>query len=204
MVFAAHAVRRLPALAHVTHVHKIDDHDASIDAAAFGRLRDHVAHPVDQWDFVGQRVIRTYTGNRRWHFDKVSKESHWHQRPRAPRAARRARARDRSRRRPTLPPPPPGTWARASRRASVGLSRPPPTPALDRYLPWADGAASYVLSARSMDTLIDAFPVVDLPHILRVLRRTEIYEDIMVGKVLYSADIEPREQDFGAVWTPEA
>ena len=73
-----------------------------------------------------------------------------------------------------------------------------------RYLPWADGAASYVLSARAMDALLDAFPVVDLPHTLRVLRRTEIYEDIMVGKVLYSADIEPREQDFGAVWTPEA
>ena len=51
--------------------------------------------------------------------------------------------------------------------------------------------------------IVDAFPVVDLPHTLKVLRKTEIYEDNMVAKVLYSADVEPREQDYGAVWTPE-
>ena len=92
----------------------------------------------------------------RWHFDKVSRDSHWHERP------------------------------------YVGP-----------YLPWADGAASYVLSARSMDVLIAAFPVVDAPHMLTILRKTEIYEDIMVAKILHSAEIEPREQDYGANWTPE-
>ena len=39
---------------------------------------------------------------------------------------------------------------------------------------------------------------------LAILRKTEIYEDIMVAKILYSAEIEPRDQDYGAVWTPEA
>ena len=146
----------LPRFSHVTHVLKIDDHDTVVDANAFLRLQQHILHPVAQWDFVGQRVIRSYTGNRRWHFDKVSKDSYWHERP------------------------------------YVGP-----------YLPWADGAASYVLSAKAMDLLVDAFPVVDLPHTLKVLRKTEIYEDNMVAKVLYSADVEPREQDYGAVWTPE-
>ena len=70
-------------------------------------------------------------------------------------------------------------------------------------MPWADGAASYVLSARSMDVLVAAFPVVDAPHMLTILRKTEIYEDIMVAKILHSAEIEPREQDYGANWTPE-
>lgn len=39
---------------------------------------------------------------------------------------------------------------------------------------------------------------------LAILRKTEIYEDIMVAKILHSAEIEPRDQDYGAVWTPEA
>ncbi|KAH8095801.1 hypothetical protein JL720_3130 [Aureococcus anophagefferens] len=135
---------------------KIDDHDAAVDADAFGRLHAHILKPAAQWDFVGQRVIRSYAGNRRWHFDKVSRDSSWHERP------------------------------------YVGP-----------YLPWADGAASYVLSARSMDVLIAAFPVVDAPPMLTILRKTEMYEDIMVAKILHSAEIEPREQDYGANWTPE-
>ena len=156
IIFAAHAVRRLDRFARFTHALKIDDHDAAVDADAFGRLHAHILKPAAQWDFVGQRVIRSYAGNRRWHFDKVSRDSHWHERP------------------------------------YVGP-----------YLPWADGAASYVLSARSMDVLIAAFPVVDAPHMLTILRKTEIYEDIMVAKILHSAEIEPREQDYGANWTPE-
>ncbi|EGB11434.1 hypothetical protein AURANDRAFT_61886 [Aureococcus anophagefferens] len=156
IIFAAHAVRRLDRFARFTHALKIDDHDAAVDADAFGRLHAHILKPAAQWDFVGQRVIRSYAGNRRWHFDKVSRDSSWHERP------------------------------------YVGP-----------YLPWADGAASYVLSARSMDVLIAAFPVVDAPHMLTILRKTEIYEDIMVAKILHSAEIEPREQDYGANWTPE-
>ena len=61
-----------------------------------------------------------------------------------------------------------------------------------------------MLSAASLDVLARAFPVVDLPHALVLLRKTEIYEDIMVAKVLRAADIEPRQVDYGAVWTPEA
>ncbi|KAH8076525.1 galactosyltransferase [Aureococcus anophagefferens] len=157
IIFAAHAVRRLDRFARFTHaLLKIDDHDAAVDADAFGRLHAHILKPAAQWDFVGQRVIRSYAGNRRWHFDKVSRDSSWHERP------------------------------------YVGP-----------YLPWADGAASYVLSARSMDVLIAAFPVVDAPHMLTILRKTDICEDIMVAKILHSAEIEPREQDYGANWTPE-
>ncbi|KAH8059904.1 hypothetical protein JL720_13714 [Aureococcus anophagefferens] len=125
IIFAAHAVRRLDRFARFTHALKIDDHDAAVDADAFGRLHAHILKPAAQWDFVGQRVIRSYAGNRRWHFDKVSRDSSWHERP------------------------------------YVGP-----------YLPWADGAASYVLSARSMDVLIAAFPVVDAPH-AAILRKTE-------------------------------
>ena len=56
---------------------KVDDHDASVDAAAFWRLAQHVREAPGAWHYCGQRVIRAFQGNRRWHFDKVSSDSVW-------------------------------------------------------------------------------------------------------------------------------
>ena len=56
---------------------KVDDHDASVDAGAFWRLQARVAAAPGAWDYCGQRVIRAFQGNRRWHFGKVAAGSEW-------------------------------------------------------------------------------------------------------------------------------
>ena len=81
ILFAAHAVRRAPGLSKTTHVLKVDDHDAAVDATAFRALARSVAAGGPSWDYVGQRVIRGFQGNRRWHFGKVSADSRWRDAP---------------------------------------------------------------------------------------------------------------------------
>ncbi|KAH8062077.1 hypothetical protein JL720_13278 [Aureococcus anophagefferens] len=65
-------------------------------------------------------------------------------------------------------------------------------PYVGPYLPWADGAASYVLSARSMDVLIAAFRRRRAPHVPSSGRRRCART---WSRRSYSAEIEPREQD---------
>jgi hypothetical protein len=60
------------------------------------------------------------------------------------------------------------------------------------YVPWADGGCAYILSRRAMDLCVNAASAMGLEE----LRRTEIYEDLMVAKMLHDHGINPQERTF--------
>jgi hypothetical protein len=61
------------------------------------------------------------------------------------------------------------------------------------FVPWAKGGYTYILSRRAMIACVDAADAMGL----ETLRRTEIYEDVMVGKMLHPHGIFPRQRHFG-------
>ena len=63
---------------------------------------------------------------------------------------------------------------------------------------WLAGGHTYVISARALDVICEAWPVVDDPAALARLRTTEIFEDLVVGNALGARGIKPVLAHYGA------
>jgi hypothetical protein len=66
-------------------------------------------------------------------------------------------------------------------------------PYAGQYVPWLDGGCAYILSRRAMGLCVVAADRMGLEE----LRRTEIYEDLMVAKMLYPHGILPQKRAMG-------
>ena len=67
------------------------------------------------------------------------------------------------------------------------------------YGVWLSGGQTYVLSARALDVVVAAWPVVDDPAALARLRTTHVFEDVMIGAALAAGGVEAVEAHYGAV-----
>jgi len=63
---------------------------------------------------------------------------------------------------------------------------------------WLAGGHTYVISARALDVLCEAWPVLDDPGALVRLRTTAIFEDLVVGNALEARGIKPVMAHYGA------
>ena len=63
---------------------------------------------------------------------------------------------------------------------------------------WLAGGHTYVISARALDVLCEAWPVLDDPGALVRLRTTAIFEDLVVGNALEARGIKPVKAHYGA------
>ena len=63
---------------------------------------------------------------------------------------------------------------------------------------WLAGGHTYVISARALDVICEAWPVVDDPAALARLRTTHIFEDLVVGNALEARGIKPVLAHYGA------
>ena len=61
------------------------------------------------------------------------------------------------------------------------------------YVPWVDGGCTYILSRRAMELCVATADAMGLEE----LRRTEIYEDLMVAKMLFPHGIYSQKRAFG-------
>jgi hypothetical protein len=61
------------------------------------------------------------------------------------------------------------------------------------FVPWAKGGYTYILSRRAISLCVTAADAMGL----ETLRRTEIYEDIMIAKMLRGHGIVPHKRSFG-------
>jgi hypothetical protein len=61
------------------------------------------------------------------------------------------------------------------------------------YVPWLDGGCSYILSKNAMKCIWSLYNSSNLNE----LRMREIYEDLMMGKILYRNNIFPIEKNYG-------
>lgn len=63
------------------------------------------------------------------------------------------------------------------------------------YVPWLDGGCSYILSADAMRCITSWYNSSNINE----LREREIFEDAMMGKILYHHDIFPKEVNYGII-----
>jgi len=63
------------------------------------------------------------------------------------------------------------------------------------YLPWLDGGCSYILSRDAMKCVWSWYNSSNLDE----LREREIFEDVMMGKILYHHGIFPKEKIYGII-----
>ena len=63
---------------------------------------------------------------------------------------------------------------------------------------WLAGGHTYVISARALDVICEAWPVADDPAALARLRTTHIFEDLMIGNALEARGIKPVLAHYGA------
>lgn len=63
------------------------------------------------------------------------------------------------------------------------------------YLPWLDGGCSYVLSKEAMQCITSWYNSSNLEE----LRQSEIFEDVMIGKILYHHDIFPKQVNYNII-----
>ena len=63
---------------------------------------------------------------------------------------------------------------------------------------WLAGGHTYVISARALDVICEAWPVADDPAALARLRTTHIFEDLVVGNALEARGIKPVLAHYGA------
>ena len=63
---------------------------------------------------------------------------------------------------------------------------------------WLAGGHTYVISARALDVICEAWPVVDDLGALDRLRTTHIFEDLVVGNALEARGIKPVLAHYGA------
>jgi hypothetical protein len=131
----------------ITHILKIDD-DNSFTSEDIANIPKGFATVLTSFDYIGQRIWPGINRrhNRDWHFNKVSPDSHWHN------------------------------------RLYEG-----------NFTDWADGGCSYILSRNALEIINNCYDTRDLEHI----SRTEIYEDVMISKVLARAGISPKLCNYG-------
>jgi len=67
------------------------------------------------------------------------------------------------------------------------------------YVPWLDGGCSYILSRDAMKCVWSWYNSSNLKD----LREREIFEDAMMGKILYHHSIFPKEKNYGIVGDKE-
>jgi hypothetical protein len=63
------------------------------------------------------------------------------------------------------------------------------------YVPWLDGGCSYILSADAMKCITSWYNSSNINE----LRVKEIFEDAMMGKILYHHNIFPKEVNYGII-----
>lgn len=63
------------------------------------------------------------------------------------------------------------------------------------YLPWLDGGCSYILSIDAIKCITSWYNSSNINE----LREREIFEDTMMGKILYHHDIFPKEVNYGII-----
>jgi hypothetical protein len=63
------------------------------------------------------------------------------------------------------------------------------------YLPWLDGGCSYILSRDAMNCIWSWYNSSNLDE----LRKREIFEDVMMGKILYHHNIFPKQKTYGII-----
>jgi len=63
------------------------------------------------------------------------------------------------------------------------------------FVPWFNGGKSYILSRKAMECVNSIYNSSNI----ELLRRYEIYEDLMIAKLLYKFSIFPREVRYNAV-----
>lgn len=63
------------------------------------------------------------------------------------------------------------------------------------YVSWLDGGCSYILSRYAMKCIFGCYNSSNLDE----LRLREIYEDLMMGKILYRNNIFPKEKNYGII-----
>ena len=61
------------------------------------------------------------------------------------------------------------------------------------YVPWLDGGKSYILSKKAMNYINNEYNFTNLDS----LYQNEIYEDLMVAKILYKYNIIPSKLNYG-------
>ena len=63
------------------------------------------------------------------------------------------------------------------------------------YLPWLDGGCSYILSKTALKCINHWYNSSNIEE----LRRKEIFEDVMMGKILYHHNIFPKIVNYGVI-----
>ena len=63
------------------------------------------------------------------------------------------------------------------------------------FVPWCNGGKSYILSRKAMECINTIYNFSNI----ELLRKYEIYEDLMIAKLLYKFSIFPVEVHYGAV-----
>lgn len=63
------------------------------------------------------------------------------------------------------------------------------------YLPWLDGGCSYILSKEAMQCITSWYNSSNIQE----LRETEIFEDVMMAKILYHHDILPKQINYNII-----
>uniref|UniRef100_A0A6C0LGB4 Glycosyltransferase n=1 Tax=viral metagenome TaxID=1070528 RepID=A0A6C0LGB4_9ZZZZ len=63
------------------------------------------------------------------------------------------------------------------------------------YLPWLDGGCSYILSKEAIKCIFSWYNSSNLEE----LRESEIFEDLMMGKILYHHDIFPKLVNYNII-----
>lgn len=61
------------------------------------------------------------------------------------------------------------------------------------YKPWLGGGETYILSNKAIKCVISKYNETTLD----ILRKNEIYEDLMIGKILFAGGILPHELKYG-------
>lgn len=147
MICAIDFILRNEKFSDVTHVLKIDD-DNSFASEDITKISERFALVLSRYDYIGQKIWPG--GNRRhnrdWHFNKVSPDSHWHN------------------------------------KLYEG-----------EFTDWADGGCSYILSRKALEIVNGSYNTRHLEHV----SRTEIYEDVMISKLLARANVFPVLFNYG-------
>jgi len=63
------------------------------------------------------------------------------------------------------------------------------------YVPWLDGGCSYILSREAMKCIHSWYNSSNL----ETLRKREIFEDVMMAKILYHHNIYPKQVNYGII-----
>lgn len=63
------------------------------------------------------------------------------------------------------------------------------------YVPFLDGGTTYILSRKAMTIINEEFKIIGI----NTIRRDEIYEDVMIAKILHKHNILPKVIHYGII-----